>query len=217
MYKNILFDFDGTLFDTSIGIINAAKYVLSEYKIDYSKIDLKKIIGPPLNESFKYLCGLNDNDSLEATQKYREYYRNNGLYESTVCEGIECVLQILQEKGYNIFIASSKPELFIEKLLKNNNLFEYFKYISGSPIEGKAYSKEEVILKIINKFNLKTNETVIIGDTKYDVIGARNNNIDAIGVTYCLESCEELYECKPKYIAKDAKDILKIVCNTVEK
>lgn len=211
MYKNILFDFDGTIFDTSIGIVNATKYTLDKFGINYSDINLNSFIGPPLQDSFRDFCGLKDDDVLHAIKEFRIYYKEKGLYESVLYNGIENVIKTLVNKDYDLFIASSKPTLFIENLLRKNNLIDYFKYISGSPIDGKGYSKEKVISDVIKKYNLKKDETIMIGDTKFDIIGAKQNQVNSIGVLYGLGTYEELYQQKPEFIAKNSFDILNII------
>lgn len=211
MYKNILFDFDGTISDTSIGIINGAKYALNELEIDFSKMNLNDFIGSPLQESFKNICGVKEQDIPNAICLFREYYKKIGLYESKVYVEIEEVLKELLENGCNLFIASSKPTVFIQNLLKKNNLEHYFNYVSGSPLEGACYSKDVVISKIIQKFKLDTCKTIMIGDRKYDIIGAKQNNIHSIGVEYGLGTFKELEHYAPEYIIKAPKDILKVV------
>lgn len=211
MYRNILFDFDGTISDTSKGAIKGFKYVMDEFNLDYSKMDLKEFIGPTLQESFKKFCGFKEEQILKAIKIFREYYNKIGLYESEMYMGIDKVLEELYNNKCNLYIASTKPTIFIKELLRNYELSKYFKDISGSPLEGKSIQKDMAISKIIKKYNLNRKETVMVGDRKYDIIGAKQNKIQSIGVQYGMGTLEELKQFNPEYIISTPKEVLNII------
>lgn len=211
MYKNVLFDFDGTISNTSKGIVNAAKYALEKMNINYEGVDLNKFIGPPLQDSFKTFFKLNNEETLKAITTFREYYKETGLYESELYDGIREVIKSLYDHNCKLFIASTKPTVFIEKLLRKYDLMQYFEYISGSQLEGACYPKEIVISEIIKKYELIREQTIMIGDTKYDVKGAKENKISSMGVTYGIGNREELQEQNADYIANDVNEILKVI------
>lgn len=211
MYKNLLFDFDGTISDTSRGIKNAAKYALTKLNIDYSNIDFSEFIGPTLQDTFRTLFGLNDEKILEAIKLFREYYRKTGLFESEIYDGIDTVLKELHDNGFKLFVASTKPTEFINILLEKYELLNLFTYISGSPSEGNGIPKEKVIETVINKYKLDLTKTIMIGDRKHDIIGAKYNKINSIGVEYGLGTLKELKECNPEFIVSIPKDLIKII------
>ena len=131
--------------------------------------------------------------------------------EEQSINGIEDVLKELYNNKCKLFIASTKPTAFIEKLLIKYNLIQYFEYISGSPLKGECYLKEQIIAEIITKYELDKEETIMIGDRKFDIIGAKSNNIDSIGVIYGIGNLEEINEEKSKHIAHIPKEILDII------
>ena len=154
---------------------------------------------------------MNNEETLKAISTFREYYKETGLYESELYEGIRKVIKSLYDHNCKLFIASTKPTVFIEKLLRKYDLMQYFEYISGSQLEGACYPKEIVISEIIKKYELIRKQTIMIGDTKYDVKGAKENKIASIGVTYGIGSKEELQEQKSEYIVDKPIEIIRVI------
>ena len=211
MHKNILFDFDGTISDTSDGIINAAQYALNRFNIDCSEIDLNNFIGPPLQDAFKNFCGIKEEQILDAIQIFREYYQEQGLYESKIYPEIDDIIKKLYDSECELFIASTKPTAFIEILLDKYKLKQYFTYVCGSPLHGECTAKDIIISNVIERFKLDLNKTIMVGDRKHDIIGAKKNMIASIGVEYGIGTIEELKKYSPEYIAKTPKDILRFI------
>jgi len=211
-YINILFDLDGTLTDPYLGISNAVKYSLKKFNIiDNDEKKLKLFIGPPLQKSFMEYYGFDKNKSKIAVEYYREYYFEYGLYENKIYDNIENILKIINGKNKNCILATSKVTDIANKILKYFKINNYFYDIVGSNLDGTLVEKEDIIKYIIEKYNLNKNETIMIGDRKYDIIGANRNNIHSIGVTYGYGSKEELKEVKPTYFCENVMDIIKII------
>ena len=211
-YINILFDLDGTLTDPYLGISNAVKYSLKKFNIiDNDEKKLKLFIGPPLQKSFMEYYGFDKNKSKIAVEYYREYYFEYGLYENKIYDNIENILKIINGKNKNCILATSKVIDIADKILKYFKINNYFYDIVGSNLDGTLVEKEDIIKYIIEKNNLNKNETIMIGDRKYDIIGANRNNIHSIGVMYGYGSKEELEEVKPTYFCENVMDIIKII------
>ena len=211
-YSNVLCDLDGTLTDPYLGITNSVKYSLNKFDIieeDDSK--LKLFIGPPLEKSFMEYYDFNKNDSRKAVEYYREYFSEKGIYENKLYDGIKIVLEELNKRNKNCVIATSKPETFANKIIRYFGIQNYFKEIVGSNLDGTLSEKENIIKYIIEKYKLQRNETVMVGDRKYDIIGANKNGIDSIGVLYGYGSKEELEKENPKYICNNVMEILKMI------
>jgi phosphoglycolate phosphatase len=211
-YINILFDLDGTLTDPYSGITNSVKYALNKFDIiEENKTKLKLFIGPPLEKSFLEYYNFDKNDAKTAVEYYREYFSEKGIYENNLYEGIDTVLNELNIRNKNCIIATSKPEIFANQITEYFNINNYFKYIVGSNLDGTLSEKEDIIKYIIEKYNLNKDETIMVGDRKYDIIGANKNGIDAIGVLYGYGTKEELEKENPKYLCTDIMGIIKII------
>ena len=215
MIKYILFDLDGTLTDSGTGIINSAIYALGKFGITIKdRKELFPFIGPPLSESFRDLFGIPEEQVPLAIQYYREDYNVKGIYENEVYEGIRETLEELTNLGYKLIIATSKPDYLAEIVLKHFDLIKYFSYISGA-VKDIRSTKFEVINHALTYNNISNlDEVIMVGDRKYDVIGANENNIRSIAVLYGgYSTMEEFIEFPPTYFAKTPKDIVSIVEN----
>lgn len=208
-YQNILFDLDGTLTDPGLGITNSVQYALKRCGITVSdRNELYKFIGPPLKESFEVFFGFSDKDSDRAVEYYREYYRDKGIYENKLYDGIEELLQYLKEKGKTIILATSKPEEFAVEILKYFHIEKYFNCIAGATMDGSRVKKADVIRYALDKCGITdTSSSVMVGDREHDVLGAAQLGIDSIGVLFGYGSREELKNAGATYIVETVEDI----------
>lgn len=216
MYDIILFDLDGTLTDPKPGITKSVQYALGKMGIVEEDLEkLTKFIGPPLTASFKEFYHMNDDEAKQALQYYRERFSTVGLYENAVYEGIKELLEKLQNQGKTIFVATSKPTIFSMKILEHFGLIGFFKAVIGSELDGTRVEKDEVIefvLSQIDKHNLK--KIIMVGDRKFDILGAQKNGIDVIGVSYGYGSHDELTLAKPNYIAHTVSELAQILSHS---
>jgi len=210
-YRNVLFDLDGTLTDPFLGITNSWKHALQKLKIEIDPNILRTFIGPPLEKTFMEYFNFDKENTEIGKKYYREYFSEIGIYENKLYEGIENLLKELNERDKTCILATSKPIIFAEKIIKYFNIDKYFKYTVGGNLEGTFNEKEDIIKFIIEKYNLDKLETIMIGDRKYDIIGAKMNGIKSIGVTYGYGSIEELQNENPEYIIDNVEKILEIV------
>ncbi|MDR1268049.1 MAG: HAD family hydrolase [Planctomycetaceae bacterium] len=211
-YINVLFDLDGTLTDPCEGITNSVKYSLEKFGIaEKDNGKLKLFIGPPLEKSFMEYYGFDKNTAQKAVKYYREYFSEKGIYENLLYEGIENVLKELNAQSKNCIIATSKPEIFAIKIVRYFQIEKYFKYIVGSNIEGTFIEKEDIIKSVLEKYKLKNDVTIMVGDRKYDIIGANKNRINSIGVLYGYGTREELEKEKPTYLCNRVNELLQLL------
>lgn len=212
-YDIILFDLDGTLTDSSPGIINSIIYSLEKYNISVEDMSvLKKFLGPPLHESFKEFYGFNDEKAMEATEFYREYFRAKGLLENRVYDGIPELLKNLADNGKRLIVATSKPQEFTDRIMQHFDLAKYFEFVAGSNMDGTRSKKAEVIEYALNKCKITDkSKVVMVGDRKHDIIGAKAVGIDSIGVEYGYGDYDELKSAGATHIAKTVND-LKVLC-----
>ncbi|MCS5422528.1 MULTISPECIES: HAD family hydrolase [Psychrilyobacter] len=201
-YKYILFDLDGTLTDPGVGITKAVQYALKKNNIiEESLSTLEIFIGPPLKDSFMEFYSFDEKMISDSIKYFREYFRKNGIFENEVYSGILDLLGELKNRGCKIAVATSKPTVFANTVLKHFGMMEYFDLIVGSNLDGTLGNKAEIINRAIENLKIKNlKETIMIGDRKYDIIGAEKNNIDSIGVLYGYGSLEELEAANPTYI-----------------
>lgn len=213
VYDNIIFDLDGTLTDTGIGITNSVAYALDKYHIHVKdKRQLYKFIGPPLHESFENFYGFSKEEAKTAVEYYREYYKDKGIFENIVYNGIPKLLKVLKEKGKTLIVATSKPEIFAKQILKRLQIDHYFTYIAGSNLDGTRTKKDEVIAYALRSCNISDlSGTIMVGDRMYDVLGAEKIGIDCIGVLFGYGSYEELKEAGATYIAENVKEIAETI------
>ncbi len=201
IYRYIFFDLDGTLTDSAVGITKSVRYALEKYGIKTDPDELKSFIGPPLQLSFQQVYGFSEDEAQEAVEYYRDYYREKGIFENRLYPGIKEMLASLSENGSRLFVATSKPSVFARKILNNYKVESYFDLIIGSNLDGSRIEKAEVIQSLFDEAKkIDRNLTVMVGDRKHDIIGARAHNLDSIAVSYGYGSLEELKASNPLVI-----------------
>lgn len=207
-FVNILFDLDGTLTDPKLGITRSVQYALSRFNIVEDDIDkLEPFIGPPLVNSFREIYGFSEPDAWRAVQYYREYFADKGLYENELYAGITEVLEMLVKRNLVLIVATSKPTIFAEKVVKHFHIDQYFQAVVGSNLDGTMSDKTEIIRYILETMKLEAYATVMIGDRKHDIIGAHNNRIASIGVEYGYGSEEEIAAIAPTYRFRTVQEL----------
>lgn len=202
-----MFDLDGTLTDPMIGITSSVKYALSYFNIEVEDLrSLCPFIGPPLKTSFKDFYQFTDEQADVAIAKYREYFSKQGIFENTLYQGTDELLRLLTENEMKIYLATSKPQPFAQQILEYFHLESYFTFVGGSTFDGSRSEKADVIQYVLDSTDIKTrSDVVMIGDRKYDIEGAKANNIDSIGVLYGYGDEEELANARA--IVTDIKEL----------
>ena len=193
MNKTILFDLDGTLTDSGEGIINCVIYALERFSLPIPpRESLRYFVGPPLHESF-IKQGVPADRAEEAVAVYRERYVPTGIFENTPYPGVRELLEDLSAAGHTLCVASSKPEWMCVEVLKHFDLANYFDMICGATMDTSRTNKEAVIEYLIHE-NGKTDNMIMVGDTKFDVLGAKAHGIPCIGVSWGYGSVAEMEE-----------------------
>lgn len=212
-YDVVLFDLDGTLTDPGLGITNSVMHALKKYGIEVDdRRNLYKFIGPPLIESFEKYYGFSHEEAVKSVDYYREYYRDKGIYENTLYDGIENLLINLSKKEKKIILATSKPELFAKEILRHFGIEKYFLFAAGSTMGETRTNKAEVIEYALSECGITDkSKVVMVGDREHDIIGANKNGIDSIGVLFGYGSREELEAAGATYIAETVEDIIRFI------
>ncbi len=221
MKKYLLFDLDGTLTDPGVGITTCVQYALQSFGIEEPDLNkLTPFIGPPLKESFKEFYNMDDEQAETAVEKYRERFQDTGIFENEVYKGIPEMLRLLQSKGFYLAVASSKPTVYVERILEHFNLRKYFCVVVGSELDGTRVNKDEVVKEALNRlFSYKPiqySQVYMIGDRKFDVEGAKALGVESVGVTYGYGDIEELKSAKADYIVRSVEELQKFLMRGVE-
>ena len=208
-YQYIFFDLDGTLTEPKVGITKSVAYALKYYGIHVEDLDtLCPFIGPPLKDSFMKYYGFDDAKAEEAVEKYREYFRPYGIYENEMYEGVDNLLTQLKECGKTIVLATSKPTVFAEIILKHFGLRSYFDCVVGSELDGTRVKKGDVIAYALEEIGVTDkSKVVMIGDRDNDILGAKENGLDCIGVLYGHGSREELQTAGADAIVETVEEL----------
>ena len=210
MKKTILFDLDGTLTDSGEGIINCAILALEHFGCPIpSREALRVFVGPPLVDSF-IRHGVPANKAEEAVAIYRSRYIPIGKYENTPYPGIRELLEALKAEGHTLYVATSKPEGMSVDILEHFDLARYFDRICGASMDSSRSSKEAVIEYLIRQ-NGRCDNMVMVGDTKFDVIGAKHHGIPCIGVSWGYGEVAEMLEAGASAIAGSMKELLDLL------
>ena len=205
---------DGTLTDPKVGITTSARYGLAKvgHAIPESE-NIDWIIGPPLKASLAKILNVDVNDVLadQALLGYRERFAVTGLFENHVFEDVAETLAALKNKGYRLFLATAKPEVYARQILDHFDLLKYFEYPYGSELNGERTNKGDLIAYILKKEQLNPEECLMVGDREHDIFGARNNGIETIAVEYGYGSTQELDQAQPKARIQKFSDLLNVI------
>ena len=209
----IFFDLDGTITDSGDGIKNSAAYALNKFGIPVpSRDELNKFIGPPLVGSFRNLFGMSDSDADLAVVYYREYYAVKGIFENHLYDGIIDMLNALKKAGKTIVLATSKPEIYANQILKYFEIYDYFTHVCGAEMDHKRTDKHEVIEYALQTAGVTDRSRVImVGDRHHDIDGAKKSRLDSIGVTFGYGSESELRSAGADYIVKSAPELTELL------
>ena len=215
MYKYILFDLDGTLTDSAEGITKCVQYALKALGVDEPDLNnLRPFIGPPLVECFMKLYGFTEEQAKFGTAKYRERYKDTGIYENKVYPGVPEMLTQLKGNGLRLALATSKPLVFAQRVTDYFNLSQYFDYICGPDLTGSHLpAKADVIADAMQKLGVSDkSEVLMVGDRSQDVIGALKCGIACVGALYGYGGRKELTDAGCTIFINTPEDIVKLVC-----
>ena len=208
-YKYYLFDLDGTLTDSGIGITNSVMYALEKFGIHVSdRSELYPFIGPPLTDSFRKYFGFTEDQALQAVEYYREYFRAGGIFENEVYKGIPEMLEELKARNAVIALSTSKPYEFSVQILEHFGLRQYFDFIGAATMDGRVSKKADVIRQILDELgDIDAASVLMVGDRDQDVDGAKANHLQCAGVLWGYGSKDELMNAGADYIVSVPSDI----------
>ena len=204
--KAVFFDLDGTLTDSGEGIINCAILALEHFGLPIpSREALRVFVGPPLDQSF-INHGVPADKTGEAIRVYRSRYTTVGKFENFPYPGVEELLQKLKNAGCRLFVATSKPEGMSVEILEKFGLAHYFEKICGATLDGSRSHKADVIAYLLSQVEDVEN-VVMVGDTAFDVIGAKAHGIATIGVSWGYGKVSDMTDAGAVSIANSMEEL----------
>src|SRR5258708_34617625 len=204
----IYFDLDGTLTDPKPGITRSIQYALQKLDLPVPTQDeLTWCIGPPLRDSFVKLLG-GDSQADLAVSLYRERFGDVGLYENAVYPDIEHILGALKASHGRLFVATSKARVFAERIIEHFGLGGYFEQVFGAELDGTRVHKGDLLAYALDNSNVDPSRALMIGDRSHDIIGAKNNGMDPLGVLYGYGSRQELIEARAPPVCASPRGVL---------
>lgn len=185
MYRTVIFDLDGTLIDSSEGIVRAATEALSNLGYPLLEEDLiKSLIGPPIGEGIIKNLGYGDEELKTFNAEFRHLYKTEYLMEAEVYPGIEDLLKRLACDRF-VAVATNKRADYTLTLMDGLGLSKYFSVIEGSDPDGEL-KKKDLVARCLDASGRSAHEAVLVGDTATDALAAKECGVDFIGVTYGL-------------------------------
>lgn len=208
-FDTVLFDLDGTLTDPGEGITNSVAYALRKWGIEPPERQaLYCFIGPPLVDSFMKYYGFTPENAQRAVEDYREYFRDRGIFENAVYDGVPALLQGLREAGLRVVLATSKPEEFAVTILEHFGLAQWFDAVAGASMDGSRSKKGDVIAYALARCG---GRAVMVGDRKHDILGAKENGLPSVGVLYGYGSREELLAAGADKLVETPQQLLRLL------
>ncbi len=222
MFQYVLFDLDGTLTDPKEGITKSVQHALNALGVEEENLDkLECFIGPPLRESFQDFYHFNERQTQEAIAVYRQRYEKTGLFENLLYEGIEEVLKACKDAGMLLAVASSKPYVFVRRILEHFGLFDYFDAVVGAELNGTREKKEEVVEESLRQLEelvtgkgntilsqiFNHNNCCMVGDRKFDVEGGKRYQLYTMAVSYGYGDTGELEAAGADRIVGSVKEL----------
>lgn len=211
-YDVILFDLDGTVTDSGGAIMNGAKIALARFGISIPQEDLRKFVGPPIWESFQMFGGLTFDESMQAIKYFREFYDTEGILQDELYDGMKQLLCDLKSAGKIVMLATSKPHVYATAILERHGVLQYFDYVWGAEFDGSRTEKVELITDALSCVpDVDKSKIVMVGDRKYDIIGAGLMGIDSIGVLHGYGNRAEFEEHNATIIAENILHLREIL------
>lgn len=212
-YSLIIFDLDGTILDTSRGILNSVRYAEQNMGLEEAPIEIiQSFLGPPPKTQYQKVYMLNEEDAARATIYHREYGSQKGIYEADIYQGIEELLAMLKQVNVKIAVATLKRQDIATKILGEFGLVDCFDRIIGMD-ENESFTKADLLENACKTLEVDLSDAVLIGDSNYDAIGAMEANMDFIAVTYGygFHSVDDLSDYKHVAVCKDVRELSQIL------
>jgi phosphoglycolate phosphatase len=205
----ILFDMDGTLIDSFVGIANAYRYMCKSLGIpEIPDHDVRRLIGPPIEEAIATQFHFESNEVNIAVKYHREYYSSRGIHEYAKYPGTDGLIMGLKDLGFSLYIATSKPTVYAREIVIESGWESFFKGVSGAELDGSRRHKVDVIAWVLQHLAVDESAVAMVGDRTEDVLGGKEHGLSCIGVDWGFNSAEELLEAGASFVATSSAELL---------
>ncbi len=194
--------------------MNSVRYALEQFGINETDPEvLRRFVGPPLVDSFQSIYGMDRKTADQAVAVYREKFSGDGIFENRLYPGIPKLLEELKNSGAVLAIASSKPEPYVLKILDHFGISSLFSEVVGSLMNGDRNSKPEVVEEALFRLKAENDreQVLMIGDSEYDVLGAREQGLDCVAVTYGYGDPEQIKDAGPVMIVETVEELSELL------
>jgi len=206
-YKNIIFDADGTMIDTLDGIMQGFNVAMQKLgKPLLSREEVKPFLGPTIMDTLQNTLNFTPTEAKQGMDYYREFYWDKGYAMCDFFDGIVPLIKELKAQGKSLSVATNKPQPFIDAILKEKGIYEYFDKVVGPELNDPSSDKTPLVKKAMTDTN-----AVMIGDRYVDINAAKAVGIDSIGVTWGSATEGEFQQFIPTYVVNTTQEILEIV------
>lgn len=211
-FSHLIFDLDGTLINSKLGLENSLNYMLNRMEIDLNgSAFIDQLIGPPIQDGLKKALGFDDKQVDLGVKLFREYYSQRGLYEGELYPGVLELLDELHSNGRQLYLATSKQDQFVATVIRHYELDRYLTDSQGAG-DGGSHTKAELISKLMDRNRLvPSTDVVMIGDTRFDIVGGQANEISTIAVGYGFGNSDELRSLQPNYFVEDVEELYELL------
>ena len=208
-YKAVLFDLDGTINDSSPGITNSVRFALDRLGCPpMTEPELRRFVGPSLYFSFTNYAGLDDETAERAIALFRECYGGGELFNLKIYDGMLELLADLPRFGLRAALVTSKPTGMVDRILDHFDTRKYFSVVTAPSPSDHSSDKSVLIRLALERLGLTPDEAIMVGDTRFDILGAVKAGCDSVGVTYGCGTRAELVESGATFLA-DSPDALR--------
>lgn len=212
----VFFDWDGTVADTRPGIFNSVRYATEKLGLpDKADEDLQYFIGPPLYDGFEHVYGVDSELAVTLTDTYRVYYRDKGIYECSIYDGVGDLLVSLRNAGIKTAVVSSKPKEFLDRLVEHYDLTDYFDAVVGPAMDNHNSNKTVLVNTALKEMMLLPSSAAMVGDRHFDMEGAKAAGVTAIGVLYGYGEEAELQAAGANFICPTVKDLKNLLTSLI--
>lgn len=206
--RAVLFDWDGTVADTRPGIFNSVRYAIGQYGLpDRPDDELRYFIGPPLYDGFEHVFGVSPELAIELTDTYRVYYRETGIFECNVYDGVGDLLRELHDNGVKTAVVSSKPKEYLDRLVEHFGLADRLDAVVGPAMDNHNADKTVLVNQALKELMLLPSTVAMVGDRRFDMEGAKAAGVSAVGVLYGYGTEEELCRAGADAICEQVVDL----------
>jgi len=215
--KHIFFDMDGTIIDSSSGLMSSFEYMFQKINRPAPpRSELKKYLGPVIIWSLEHYYHLEPELIKPAREFYYEHYTKIGVHDYKIYDGVKDMKARLSGAGKRMYIATAKDCEMAEIEMKEQHMFEYFEGIFGAVYEKQIFKKEQVLELAMKEHNIIGTECVMVGDRGTDIIGGKEHGMTTVAVLYGFGEREELEETHPDYTVETVEQLEKLLAGLVE-